>query len=281
MSADLHIHTNISDGCLSPSEVVHIGAKIGLKAVAITDHDTMDGVAEALQEGKKVNINVVPGVELSTEYMNIEIHILGYYVDCNNKEFQLMLEKLRICRLQRVKNMVKKLNSLGCKVNLEEVMVLTEKGGAVGRPHVARILTKKGYVNNVQDAFDRYIGCNAPAYVEKYKLTPYEVIKMVLKAGGVPLLAHPGLIRNDDIALELIKEGLRGIEVYHPKHNDEQVRKYLAMALSHDLLLTGGSDCHDIDRLNGSEIGSVTVSMYHVEKLKKAAEKIKLEAGMV
>ncbi|PKM82102.1 MAG: phosphatase [Firmicutes bacterium HGW-Firmicutes-13] len=278
MSADLHIHTNISDGCLNPSEAVRKASDINLQAMAVTDHDTMDGVPEALREGEKINIEVVPGVELSTEYKNREIHVLGYYVDPENKNFQLLLEKLRICRRKRVKNIVKKLNGLGCKVDLDEVMVLAGEG-AVGRPHIARILTKKGYVNSVQDAFDRYIGFNAPAYVERYKLTPHEVIKAVLKAGGIPVLAHPGLIRNDNIILELMREGLRGLEAYHPEHNDEQTRKYQIMALSRGLLLTGGSDCHGIDRLTGSEIGSVTVSMYHVEKLKQAAKKIKLEAG--
>jgi len=274
MNADLHIHTSVSDGCLTPSEAVAMAKDINLKAIAITDHDTMDGVKEAMEEGEKLDIEVIPGVELSTDYNNFEIHILGYYVDDEDETFQLLLKRLRDFRCKRVKNIIKKLNGLGCNVDIDEVMMIAGEG-AVGRPHIARLLTEKGYVRNVQDAFDKFIGSNAPAYVERYRLLPQEVIKMVLRAGGVPVLAHPGIIKKDDMIPELINAGLKGIEVYHPEHSEEETRKYQTMAFKSRLLITGGSDCHGIDRLTGSEMGSATITMFHVEKMKKVAEEIK------
>ncbi|RQD75423.1 MAG: PHP domain-containing protein [Candidatus Syntrophonatronum acetioxidans] len=275
MDADLHIHTSVSDGCLTPAEAVRVAQSINLKAIAITDHDTMDGVEEALEEGKKLNIEVIPGVELSTDYGRKEVHLLGYYVNSSHKNFHTLLERLKESRHKRVTNIVKKLNGLGCKVDVREVMKLAGENGAVGRPHIARVLTEKGYVKDVQDAFDKFIGINAPAYVERYKLIPHDVIKMVIKAGGVPVLAHPGLIKDDDLIMQLIKEGLKGIEVYHPEHSYEDERKYQTLAFSHKLLITGGSDCHGIDRMTGSEMGSVTIPMYHVERLKEVAKQIK------
>lgn len=274
MNADLHIHTSVSDGCLTPSEAVAMAKDINLKAIAITDHDTMDGVKDAMEEGEKLDIEVIPGVELSTDYNNFEIHILGYYVDDKDETFQLLLKRLRDFRCKRVKNIINKLNGLGCNVDIDEVMMIAGEG-AVGRPHIARLLTEKGYVRDVQDAFDKFIGSNAPAYVERYRLLPQEVIKMVLRAGGVPVLAHPGIIKKDDMIPELINAGLKGIEVYHPEHSEEETRKYQTMAFKSRLLITGGSDCHGIDRLTGSEMGSATITMFHVEKMKKVAEEIK------
>ena len=275
MDADLHIHTSISDGCLTPAEAVRMASDINLKAIAITDHDTMDGVDEALEAGKKLNIEVIPGVELSTDYGRREVHLLGYYVNSSHRKFDMLLKELKESRHKRVANIVKKLNGLGCKVDVREVMMLAGENGAVGRPHIARILTEKGYVESVQDAFDKFIGINAPAYVERYKLIPHDVIKMVIKAGGIPVLAHPGLIKDDNLIRQLIKEGLKGIEVYHPEHSYEDEKKYQTMAFSNNLLITGGSDCHGIDRMTGSEMGSVTIPMYHVEKLKNVAKQIK------
>ncbi len=274
MEADLHIHTTVSDGCLSPAEAVRLARDINLQALSITDHDTMGGIPEALDEGKKLNIKVIPGVEMSTEYRHKEIHILGYYVDSGNENFQTLLELLRKSRQKRVKNIIKKLNGLGCTVELEEVANLAREG-SVGRPHIARVLAQKGYVSSVKDAFEKLIGYNAPAYVERYKLLPKEVIQLVLKAGGVPVLAHPGLIKNDSVIYNIIEDGLRGIEVYHPEHSPEEIRKFQIMAFKNNLLITGGSDCHGIDRLTGSQLGGVTVPMYHVEKLEQASIEIK------
>ncbi|UNC91873.1 PHP domain-containing protein [Candidatus Contubernalis alkaliaceticus] len=274
MDADLHIHTTVSDGCLSPKEAVRLAKEINLEVLSITDHDTMGGISEALAEGEKLKIKVIPGVEMSTEYKNKDIHILGYFVDQKNENFQILLEHLRKARQKRVKNIIKKLNGLGCKVNLDEVSNLAREG-SVGRPHIARVLAQKGYVNSVKDAFERFIGFNAPAYVERYKLLPKEVIELVLKAGGVPVLAHPGLIKNDSLIYEIINEGLKGLEVFHPEHNEEEVQKLEVMALKNKLLITGGSDCHGIDSRTGSQLGRVTVSMYHVKKLEQAAREIK------
>ncbi len=274
MDADLHIHTTVSDGCLSPAEAVRLAKDINLEALSITDHDTMGGISEALAEGEKLKIKVIPGVEMSTEYKNKEIHILGYFVDDQNENFQILLEHLRKARQKRVKNIIQKLNGLGCKVKLEEVANLAREG-SVGRPHIARLLAKKGYVTSVKDAFERFIGLNAPAYVERYKLLPKEVIDLVLKAGGVPVLAHPGLIKNDSLINEIINDGLKGLEVYHPEHNEEEVRRFQIMAFKNKLLITGGSDCHGIDQLTGSQLGGVTVPMYHVDKLEQTAREIK------
>lgn len=274
MEADLHIHTTVSDGCLSPAEVVRLAKDINLQALSITDHDTMGGIPEAMDEGEKLNIKVIPGVEMSTEYKHKEIHILGYFVDFRNEKFQTLLELLRKSRKKRVKNIIKKLNGLGCTLELEEVANLAREG-SVGRPHIARALAQKGYVSSVKDAFEKLIGYNAPAYVERYKLLPKEVIQLVLKAGGVPVLAHPGIIKNDSLINEIIADGLMGLEVYHPEHSQDEVRKLQIMAFKNNLLITGGSDCHGIDRLTGSQLGGVTVPMYHVEKLEQVSREIK------
>ncbi len=274
MVADLHIHTTVSDGCLSPAEAVRLAKDINLQALSITDHDTMGGVPEAVAEGEKLSIKVIPGVEMSTEYKHKEIHILGYFVDSRDENFQTLLELLRKSRQKRVRNIIKKLNGLGCRLEMEEVTNLAREG-SVGRPHIARVLAQKGYVSSVKDAFEKLIGQNAPAYVERYKLLPKEVIQLVLKAGGVPVLAHPGLIKDETLINEIIDQGLMGLEVYHPEHSPEETQKFQILAFKNKLLITGGSDCHGIDRLTGSQLGGVTISMYHVERLEEASRVIR------
>lgn len=274
MYADLHIHTSASDGCLSPAEVVNVAKDLGLDAVAITDHDTMEGVPEALQEGESLGLEVIPGVELSADYHGQEVHILGYYADYGCREFSRLLSKLRENRRHRVTKMVKKLNGMGLSLEVEEVMGLAG-GKAVGRPHVAHALTQKGYAQDIKDAFDRYIGYQAPAYVARCRISPGKVITEVLNARGIPVLAHPGILKKDDIIPGLVEKGLLGLEVYHPGHSEGDIRRYLEMVSRYKLLVTGGSDCHGVDRMSGSEIGSVTLPMYHVEKLRGAAARIK------
>ncbi|MGF7185761.1 hypothetical protein GGQ84_001853 [Desulfitispora alkaliphila] len=246
---DLHIHTRASDGTLSPSQVIQKAVEKGLSAVAITDHDTVDGVEEAITEAKKYKeIEVIPGIELSTYWKKAEIHILGYYIEYKSKWLLNTLSYLQSKRLERVKKMIDKLNHMGYKINYKDVVSKTE--GSVGRPHVASALVDYKYVTSIGEAFDNLIGYDKPAYVPRYKLTPAEAIKIINKAKGVAVLAHPGLYASEwEGAMdEMLTAGLKGIEVYYRLHSQELQKHLLNLTNRHCLIATGGSDFHGGNR---------------------------------
>ncbi|HYE83928.1 MAG TPA: PHP domain-containing protein [Clostridia bacterium] len=266
--ADLHIHTTASDGLLSPDEVV-LWAKVKrLAAIGITDHDTINGIDQALEASAKYVVEVIPGIELSTLFEEEEIHILGYYIDYKAPWLLDILKKIQNSRYERAERIVNKLNNLGVNITLKQVRDIAEKG-AIGRPHIARAMISKGYINNIKDAFNGYIGKDCPAYVERYKLSCSEAIDLIKKLGGISVLAHPGLIRNKSNIGRIIDLGLDGIEVYHSKHDDETVRNSLAIAASRSLLITGGSDCHGMKVNNEPILGNYSVDYKYVEKLKE------------
>jgi len=273
MPADLHIHTSFSDGLLSPEDVVNKAHEAGLTIIAITDHDTVDGLPRAMAEGSRIGIKVIPGIEFTTDLPGTEVHILGYYIDYKADWLLELLKRIRNDRINRIYKIVEKLKKLGINVDVNEILKLAclPAGrvdiGSVGRPHIARVLLQKGIVNSIQEAFNKYLDYNAPAYVPHFKLTPSEAVRTVRRAGGIPVYAHPAVSKKDDIIPELIKEGLAGIEVYYSKHSDSQVKHYLSLAKKYGLLFTGGSDFHGFGTMRDVTLGDIRMSDNDVEKL--------------
>jgi len=270
MFADLHVHTNASDGKNSPAEVVRLAALAGLRAVAITDHDTMAGVNAAQETAATAGIEVLAGVELSTDYDGVETHILGYYANPAEPVFQGYLKAFKDARAARAQEMVGKLRALGLNISLENV--LAQAGPAsVGRPHVARALMAAGQINSVAEAFDRYIGFGKAAYVSRLKYRPEEIIKVVIQAGGVPVLAHPGISCKDELLLDLVKAGLQGVEVAHPEHTKEMEHHYRELCGSYGLIATGGSDFHGAGVARHGALGQAVCPYETVIRLREQA----------
>ncbi len=272
---DLHVHTTASDGTMTPEEVVFHAARQGLKAVAITDHDTVDGVQEAMEAGSRAGIEVVPGVEISVDFPG-EMHILGYFIDPFNSQLQQGLAMLRQYRKERNPKMVEKLRDLGFDISVEEVAEAAG-GNVIGRPHIAAVMKQKGYVRDFDEAFELYLGAGKPAYVKKDKLTPREGIELVAAAGGIPVLAHPKYLEVNGrkglqaLVEELAGYGLRGIEAFYTFHTPEETEVYLDLAERNCLMVTGGTDFHGNNKENieiGRGQGSLAVSYEILERLK-------------
>ncbi len=244
---DLHTHSTASDGSMEPAELVNHAKRSGLVAIALTDHDTIDGIEEALEQGKNINMEVLPGIEIGVDF-EPEMHILGYF---NDKDYMNIIHRLSFLRKNReVRNekTIKKLNELGFNITIAEVKERAE-GNIVGRPHIARTMVDKGYMNSINDAFKTYLAYGKPAYFKKDKLTPSECIKEIIEAGGVPVLAHPILLQFsikelDDILGQLVSYGLKGIEAYYVENTNSFTGMTIELAKKHKLLITGGSDFH-------------------------------------
>lgn len=245
---DLHVHTTASDGALAPREVVQRARQLGIKAIAITDHDTLQGIQEALEEGRKSGVEVVPGVELSVDFPRGTCHLLGYFVDPQNGKLRKILSIVQRSREERNYKMLEKLKALGFELTMDEVKSFS-KDGQICRPHFALAMVKRGYVTSVEEAFDRYLKKGGPAYVEKFKLSPGRALRAICEARGISVLAHPYTLEMSEEELKVfigkLKElGLQGIEVYYPDHTPQQVALYLALAREFDLVPTGGTDFH-------------------------------------
>ncbi len=273
---DLHVHTTASDGTMTPEEVVFHAARQGLRAIAVTDHDTVDGVEEALEAGSRAGIEVVPGVEIGVDYPG-EMHILGYFVDPHNPRLQRGLSLLRRYREERNPRMVEKLRGLGFDISIGEVAEAAG-GNVIGRPHIAAVMKQKGYVRDFDEAFELYLGAGKPAYVKKDKLTPREGIELVTAAGGIAVLAHPKYLEvSGDKSLqalieELVGYGLEGIEVFYTTHTPEETDRYFNLAERNGLLVTGGTDFHGNNKEAieiGKGAGGLAVSYEFLEKLKR------------
>lgn len=277
MIADLHIHTTASDGRLSPNEILQQVIEVGLSYISITDHDTVDGLLEVynLIDTKNTmgTISIIPGIEFSTDLPENEVHILGYHMDVYNLELQDQLNLLVAHRHERIKQMIHKVNQLGYAIDYHRVIEIAKRATSLGRPHLAKALVEKGYFSTVSEVFTTLLNNNAPAYIPHYKLTPLQVIALIKKTGGIPVLAHPGLIGNDLIVLDLIKAGILGLEVYHPTHNELQVEKYLNMAEEYQLLVTGGSDFHGVPTRFPEKLGLFTIPASLAKKLNEASQR--------
>lgn len=270
MAIDLHLHSTASDGTMTPEELVEMALNLKLKAIAITDHDSVDGIIPALIYGQRKKIEVISAVELSSDLNGRDIHFLGYYIDHRAQWFLDHLKKLRQHRFDRAVKMVELLSQKGIDVPLQQLM---EKAGnsAVGRAHVARVMLDQGYIDNIEEAFEKYLGRKAPCYVEKYNYAPEEIIQLIKQVGGLPVLAHPALSQVDELIPDFINAGLVGLEIYHSDHTPEDVSFYRQWARRAGLIVTGGSDCHGIDSSRGMVIGSIKVPDSILRDLKKAA----------
>ncbi len=265
-TVDLHLHTSASDGRLSPVGLVEMAAARGLRVIAITDHDTTAGIDAALEAGKAVpSLTVIPGVEINTDIPDGEVHILGYFIDYHQAGFQRTLATLRGARLDRAQKMVSKLAGLDIFIDWEHVLQLA-KGGAVGRPHIAQAMYEKGYVGSLQEAFDRYLARNGPAYVERHRLTPLEAVELIVQVKGLPVLAHPADLEDiGDLLPRFQKVGLVGLEAYYNGYPFQTTRELVALANRHRLVATGGSDYHGND--NDAPLGSTRVPLEAAQRL--------------
>jgi len=265
---DLHIHSTASDGRLSPAEVVRQAAKNGLSVIAITDHDTIDGIASALITAKGFpGLEVIPGIELSTYVPQGEVHILGYFIDYNDHEFQAILEGLRNSRIKRAQEMVAKLKKLDINIDWKRVKEIAGEG-SIGRPHIAQAMLEKGYISSLKEAFDKYISRDGPAYVEREKMTPVEAVELIIKFNGLSVLAHPFTSNNTrTLVAELKIAGLVGIETYYKDYTTDNINELIGLADKYGLITTGGTDYHGLKPASETIIGGVDVPMESVERL--------------
>lgn len=260
MYIDLHIHTTESDGTLTPSQVVRYAKEKGLKAIAITDHDTIHGNEEAIKEGVNEGVEVIPGVEISVDYSPGTMHMLGYFITTEDPILNEKLTLLQDSRADRNPRIIEKLNKLGLSLTYDEV-VQVSGGGQVGRPHMAQVLMKKGYTKSIKEAFDKYLGKGAPAYLDKFRLSAVEAITMITDAGGIPVLAHPFTLyckssdELDALVEKLVNQGLQGLEVYYSEHDERKTSSYKLLAKRYNLAITGGSDFHG-KNMKGIDLGT-------------------------
>lgn len=284
MSIDLHIHSTASDGALFPDEIIDLATKLCLGAIAITDHDTIEGARKALSIKRPPSLNLLTGVEISVSPISSlmasgTFHILGYGINMDDPSINESLAILRDARCDRNPKIISHLNALGLDLSMSEILENNRDNDQIGRPHIAKLMVKKGYAQSINDAFDRYLAVGRPAYVDKYRMDCDKALATIRNAGGIPVLAHPFLLRLkenvalDELILILKSMGLRGIEAYYPDHSPEQVARYMEIANQHDLLLTGGTDFHgslkpDIQMGTGRGDFSVPYDLY--EKIIKS-----------
>lgn len=264
---DMHVHTTESDGMLTPTQVVMKAKEAGLKGIGIVDHDTFAGLEEAYQAGEQQGVEIVPGIELSSQWNGKDIHIIGYYCNTSHPVMVDYIEKFLKKRYDRAKKIVQILNTMDVNIEMKDI-VAEAKGASIGRPHIAAVLLDKGYVYSFQEAFIRYIGYHSKAYVEKFKISPKSAIALIAEVGGVSFLAHPPKNIGIEKMFELVKSGLDGIEIIHPRLDDRDTRRWQEFANNYNLLISGGSDCHGRYEDNVS-IGKYRIPYSVLEKIKK------------
>ncbi|MBI4314131.1 MAG: PHP domain-containing protein [Candidatus Omnitrophica bacterium] len=265
--ADLHLHTTYSDGTSSPEELVEQAVQAGLKAMAVTDHDCLEAVPFAMKAAAG-RIEVISGIEMTASFRDTELHVLGFFLDAASSKALEHLEKLKSFRGERLKQMIERLRRYDVHVTLEEVLEFSGHG-TPGRPHLARILADRGYVKTPEEAFQRFLGDQAPCFVKGAAMTVAQAAAFIREAGGVSTLAHPLKFVPDEWLPELIAAGVQGIEVYHPDHSSSAAKRYLNYVEGHHLLASGGSDFHGSWKTEGPAVGAVTVPYAWVERLKK------------
>jgi len=269
VKADLHIHTNYSDGILTPSQLIDLCSKTGIGIISITDHDNVNALKEAVKRGREKDIQVIPGVELSADFQDKEIHILGYFIDYNNPELLDFLSSLRKKRIQRIKLIIEKLNELGCKIKFNSHWEDSSNNISIGRPHIAMKLYNEKYVSSYSDAFFRYLGDDKPAYVKKPNPEIKDVIKIISETGGLSFLAHPGKNLREELLQDIINSGIDGIETIHPSHNELDTEFFNSVASDHFLLTSGGSDFHGGLKNDDRNFGKYYVSVNELINMKR------------
>lgn len=272
MFADLHLHTCFSDGTYTPEEVVARAAELGLQAMSLTDHDTVEGCAAAESACRQAGLTFLPATELTCELDGAELHLLAYGIDPAHPELLAALDRFQQVRQGRIREMVARLNALDVPLQADTVFALANCRSP-GRPHVGRALVAGGFCSSVDEAFERFLKRHRPAWIPKFKITAADAIELIHRVGGLAVMAHPALNRLDPQIPDLVRMGLEGIECYHTKHNPATVVHYLALARQLDLLVTGGSDCHGMAK-GKPTIGTVKLPYEHVERLQaKIAER--------
>ena len=267
-NVDLHIHSTASDGQFSPADIVRKAAEAGLTVIALTDHDTVDGIAPALEAAKNFpRLKVIPGVEISTYVDKGEVHVLGYFVDYTQPELLDALGRMRNSRRERAQKMIAKLRNMGLPVEWKRVQEIAGNG-SIGRPHIAQAMLEKGYITSMKEAFTNYIGWGGTAYVKRDKMTPVEAAQLILQANGLPVLAHPFTIDDPGtLVIELKAGGLVGIEAYYDSYTAEEINRLIKLAEKYGLIVTGGSDYHGIDASTETMIGGANVPIESAEQL--------------
>ena len=277
---DLHLHTTASDGRLSPTELIHLLASQGLKQVAISDHDTTEGLAEAFAAAEEFpDMRIIPAIELSTDIPGDEVHMLGYFLRHEDEELQKILREFRMGRLERGRMMVDKLATLGINIEWKRVQEIAGEG-SVGRPHIALAMVEKGYCKEPKDAFPEYLGRNGSAYVERSKMTPPEAVEMLIRFGAVPVLAHPAYLNDMETTIaELAEAGIVGLEVHYAQFSPETVQQLAGLADRYGLIPCGGSDYHGLGNEGEPLPGTLGPPPETVGLLEEAASKIAAAAG--
>jgi predicted metal-dependent phosphoesterase TrpH len=265
---DLHIHSTASDGKFSPEAIVAKAAALGLAVISLADHDSIDGISEALEAARAFpRLRVIPGVEISTDMPYGETHILGYFIDYSSDKLKSALERFRNYRQIRAQGIIAKLRKLGVYVDWQRVREIAGEG-SIGRPHIAQAMLEKGYINSIKDAFHGYIEHGGPAYVEREKMTPAEALALIVQSDGLPVLAHPFTVAEPEaLVIELKAAGLVGIEAYYNGYIADEIRSLVSLADKHGLITTGGSDYHGLDDHDETMLGGVEVPMAAAERL--------------
>ena len=275
LRVDLHTHSNASDGELTPAELVRLALERGLTTIALTDHDSVAGIDAAQQAARGTSLEVIQGVELSADVPKGEVHVLGYFVDWHAPAFLAMLAEFRDSRYGRAEKMTKKLDALGVSISFDRVKEIAGDA-SIGRPHVAQAIVEAGYAGTVTEAFSKYISHDGPAYVEHFRLAPEDAVALILRAGGVPVLAHPREVT--DWVFPLVKAGLLGLEVYYGMYDDATRAELARLAKQFGLIATGGSDFHGLKKMGHlAGLGENDVPPEVVEKLRKSAQAVKQE----
>jgi len=275
---DLHLHTLASDGRLTPTELIQMVVKNGLKTISVTDHDSTEGLAEAYEAAKEFpNLRIIPGIEMSADIPGDEVHVLGYFLDYHDEEFQAQLTEFRMGRVGRAQVMVEKLEALGKPVEWERVMHFAGDG-TVGRPHIALAMVEAGYFKEPKEAFEEYLGNDGLAYYDRPKLAPAAGVEMIKKVGGVPVLAHPTFMNDMESGIANLKKvGLMGMEVYYAQYDDDTVRHLARLAKEYDLIPCGGSDYHGMGNSGEPLPGTLGPPEETIALLEEAAAKAKSE----
>ncbi len=273
MAADLHIHSSASDGSYTPEQIVDMARSLGIRTISIADHDSVEGVERALNYGLRENVKVIPAVELSSESEVGDFHFIGYFIDHKNISLQRHLAKFREKRLVRAEKIVGKLTDFSIDLDFDQILA-DSQGGSVGRVHLARELIRKGYAQSIEDAFARYLSKESRFYVPKFISEPEEVISILIRANSVPVLAHPGLLGSEDKIRFLAEKGVRGIEVYHPKHDPWLTSRYAQIAEELGLVKTGGSDFHGPGSRDNESLGSVLIPDQLVDELRQEHKRL-------
>lgn len=285
MKVDLHIHTIYSDGVFSPERIVDTAIEAGLDAIAITDHDNVLAYPIAVDYAEKIansggkSLEILPGVEINTIYKGTEIHILGYFMDRDNADFQTMLKSQQKARVEQTEEILHLLNKKeGIHITLDKLKTLVAEGGSIGRPHIAKAITMVGGTNSVTDAYNKYIHDGSDVYIQRKTITPHEAIETIYDAGGIPVFAHPFDVEDaENLIKEFMHYGLRGVEAYHRKHSPAMVEYYSSIAEKNGLIITGGSDFHAPNPNNGQIImGKNFIPEWIYDKLMKEKKELDL-----